>query len=111
LEKSEPCFYIKENKSIEIIRIIAIYVDDILLTGKEKKTMYVKEQIKMYFNIKDIGDVNFIIGIKFEKCHDGYIIHQKQYIKDLLVKFKLTNSPLIKNLKHIENSKHYTEVI
>jgi len=100
---SEPCIYIKENNSKEITCIIAIYVDDILLAGKSKEIMYIKEQIKMYFNIKDIGDVDFVIGIKFEKCHDGYTIYQKQYIKDLLVKFKLTNSPSIKNLKPTDN--------
>jgi len=90
---SEPCIYIKENNSKKIIRIISIYVDDLLFAGRAKEIMYVKEQIKMYFNIKDIGDVNFVIGIKFKKCHDGYIIHQKQYIKDLLVKFKLILCP------------------
>jgi len=31
----------------------------------------------MYFNIKDKGDVDFVIGIKLEKWHDGYILHQK----------------------------------
>jgi len=51
---SEPCIYIKENNSKEITCIIAIYVDDILLAGKSKEIMYIKEQIKMYFNIKDI---------------------------------------------------------
>ena len=100
---SEPCIYIKENNSKEIQCIIAVYVDDILLAGKEKEIIYVKEQIKEYFNIKDIGEVDFIIGIKFEKCGDGYIIHQKHYIKDLLIKFKLVNSPPTKNLKPIED--------
>jgi len=63
----------------------------------------VKEQIKEYFNIKDIGEFDFIIGIKFEKCGDGYIIHQRHYIKDLLIKFKLVNSSPTKNLKPIED--------
>ena len=65
--------------------------------------MYEKEQFKLHFNIKDIGSVDFVIGIKFKKRHDEYIIHQKQHIKDLLAKFRLTNSPSIKNLKPIEN--------
>ena len=68
---SEPCIYVKENNSNEIQCVIAVYVDDILLAGKEREIKYVKEQIKMHFNIKDIGDVDFIIGIKFEKCGDG----------------------------------------
>jgi len=78
---SESCIYIKENNSKEVQCIIAMYVDDIILSGKEREIKYVKEQIKIYYNIKDIGDVNFIIGIKFEKRSDEYIIHQKQYKK------------------------------
>jgi len=54
-----------ENESKEILCSVADYVDDILLIGKEKEIIYVKEQIKVYFNIKDIGDIDFVIGIKF----------------------------------------------
>jgi len=42
---SEPCIYIKENNSKEIQCIVAVYVDDILLAGKEKENIHVKEQI------------------------------------------------------------------
>jgi len=42
---NEPCIYIKENNSKEIIYIIDIYVDDILLTGKAKEIMYVNKNI------------------------------------------------------------------
>lgn len=45
----------------------------------------------MHFNIKDTGDIYFIIGIKFEKHQNGYIMHQKGYNKNLLNKFKLMN--------------------
>jgi len=95
----KPCIYVKDNSLKEVQCIIAVYVDDILLAGKEREIIYVNEQIKMYFYIKDIGDVDFVIGIKFEKCHDGYILRQKQYIKDLFVIFKQTNSPPIKKFK------------
>jgi len=101
---SEPCIYIKENNKLEIVCILAVYVDDILLSGKENEIIFVKEQIKTIFNIKEIGDIDFVIGIKFEKYINGYIMHQKQYIKDLLNKYKLTNSSPINNLKPIEDS-------
>jgi len=73
---SEPCIYIKENNTKEIYCIIYMWTT-YYLQVRQKKIIYVKEEIKMYFNIKDKGDVNFIIGIKFEKCHNGYILHQK----------------------------------
>jgi len=49
-----------ENESKDILYIVAAYVDDILLVGKEKEIIYVKEQIKIYFNIKDIGDIDLL---------------------------------------------------
>jgi hypothetical protein len=67
--------------------------------------MYVKEQIKLIFNNKEIGDIDFVIGIKFEKCIDGYIMHQRQYIKDLINKFKIIDNSSVRNLKPIVNTK------
>ena len=68
-----------------------VYVDDILLTGKEKVIINNKEQIKINYNIKYIGEVNFVIGIKFEKQSDVYIIYQRGYLRELLNKLRLTN--------------------
>ena len=86
------------------------------MIGKEKEIIYVKEQIKVYFNIKDITDIDFVIGIKFRKYYNGYFMQKRGYIKELLVKFKLKNYLPVKNLKSIENlslrkeseTKHYT---
>jgi len=47
-----------------------------------------KKLIKSYFKIKDIGGADFIIGIKFQKLKDGYLLHQKRYILDMLEKYK-----------------------
>jgi len=43
--------------------------------------------IKNEFKIKEIGNVDFIIGIKFIKVTNGYFLHQKRYISDLLNKY------------------------
>jgi len=79
---SEPCVYVKENKLKEIICILTVYVDDIFLIGKENVIISIKEQIKMNYNIKYIGEVDFVIGIKFERQSDGYIIHQRGYLRE-----------------------------
>jgi len=76
--------YIKENKNKEIICILTVYVDDILIIGKKNEILDVKDQIKNIYKIKDIGEVDFVICIKFEKQKNGYILHQKGYIKELL---------------------------
>jgi len=42
-------------------------VDDILLAGNKAKVDQIKNMIKNKFKIKEIGKVNFVIGIKFVK--------------------------------------------
>ena len=42
---------------------MSVYVDDILIAGTLTEINSVKESIKRKFNIKDIGDVEFVIGI------------------------------------------------
>ena len=84
--KSDPCIYVKFDLNDNIECILAVYVDDILIAGNPSEVEKTKVMIKNKLNIKDIGDVDFVIGIKFEKCNDGYILHQKRYINDILNK-------------------------
>ena len=100
---SEPCLYIKENEEKKITCILAVYVDDILLAGNDKEIFKVKEEIKRSFNIKEIREVDFLIGIKFQKCSDGYIIHQRGYIRDLLNKYNILKYKPIRNIKPVED--------
>lgn len=59
-----PCVY-KKEKNNEIICILAVYVDDILITGENYEIYKTKKLIKKYFQIKDIVNADFIIEIKF----------------------------------------------
>jgi len=102
--KSEPCVYKKINNKKEIICILSVYVDDILIAGTLAEINSVKESIKRKFNIKDIGDVEFVIGIKFNKIKDGYILHQSRYVNDILNKFSTDSyTKTTKNLIPKEN--------
>ena len=73
--KSEPYVYIKLNKEKEIVCILSVYVNDILIAGTNQEINKVKQSIQRKFNIKDIGDVEFVIGIKFTKTLSAYILH------------------------------------
>jgi len=82
---------------------LSVYVDDILIAGTSNEINIAKESIKQKFNIKDIGDIEFVIGIKFNKITDGYILHQSRYINDILNKFNTNSCTITKNLVLIEN--------
>ena len=100
---SEPCLYVKHNKEGKIISLLAIYVDDILISGTKKIIEKVKLLIKKEFKIKDIGNVDYIIGIKFIKHKNGYFLHQHRYINELLNKYNMNDCAPIRNMCPIEN--------
>jgi len=65
---------------------LSVYVNDILITGTNHEIKIVKDSIKRKFNIKDIGNVEFVIGIKFNNIRNCYILHQIRYFNDILFK-------------------------
>ena len=59
---SGPCLFISSEGEPFII---GIYVDDILLGGKSDRRMTeVKKAPAMQFEVKDIGELNYILGAK-----------------------------------------------
>ncbi|KAL5566172.1 hypothetical protein UlMin_029336 [Ulmus minor] len=56
------------------------------------------------FSLKDIGDLNYFLGIEVKAVREGLHLSQKRYIEDLLKKSKMDNArslptPMISNLK------------
>jgi len=92
-----------------IICVIAIYVDDIIVAGNNENIQIVKNSIKSNFEIKDLGNIDFIIGIKFSKINDNIFINQKGYINEILKKYEMTNSKTTNNLLPIKNEEFRKE--
>jgi len=103
--KSEPCIYLKLNIFNKIISIIAVYLCDILLAGNKKEIEKINLQIKNECDMTDIGNVDFIIGIKFINCHDGIILLQLLYLEKILNKFEISKFYGCNNMKFEENKK------
>ena len=95
--KSEPCVYIKTDRNNKTICILSVYVDNILIARTDHEIKIVKDSIKRKFNIKDISNVEFVIGIKFNKIENGYILHQIRYINDILFKYEINKLTPSKN--------------
>jgi len=73
---------------------------------KKKRTIdIVKYKIKRKFDLGDLGTVDFIIGIKFIKCEDGYIVHPLSYLNDILKRFKIDKYNEISNMMYTEDEK------
>ena len=100
---SEPCIYVKHSEDGKVNCMLSVYVDDKLIAGSNISIELNKNLIKDVFNIKEVGEVDFVIGIKFIKCKDGYILHQKGYIKELLRKFNINKCYPVRSPKPIED--------
>jgi len=101
--RSEPCIYVKMNDRNKIICLLTVYVDDILLTGNEHEVYKTKHLLKNYFNITDIGPVDTIIGVKFIKEKDGYLLQQHKYLENILRKFDIDKYKISSNMIPEEN--------
>nr|XP_016467439.1 PREDICTED: uncharacterized mitochondrial protein AtMg00810-like [Nicotiana tabacum] len=70
------------------LTILAIYVDDIILTGDEVNVIL---DLKMFlhdqFRIKDLGTLNYFLGIEIPYYSSGLLLNQKKFTADLLSEY------------------------
>jgi len=99
---SDLCVYIKKDNDSNIKCIVAVYVDDIIISGTDAEIKKTKKLIKNNFEVTDVSEIDFIIGIKFVKCNDSYFIHQIKYLEEILNKFNINKYSLISNTIPIE---------
>lgn len=87
---SEHAVYTRRDKND--VLIIGVYVDDILVTGKNLTSIEVFEnQMSKIFEMSDLGQLTYYLGIEV-KQGDGFIeLKQIGYAKKLLAQAGLTD--------------------
>ena len=64
---------------------LAVYVDDILLTGSDTSGIVeTKEYLLKHFITKNIGKPRYFLGIEFAYGKDRIVLTQRKYALDLL---------------------------
>ncbi|KAJ9561627.1 hypothetical protein OSB04_006787 [Centaurea solstitialis] len=89
----EPCVYTKFSGSI--VTFLVLYVDDILLIGNDVPTLQsVKSWLNKCFQMKDLGEAAYILGIKIYRNRSKRLIglSQSTYIDKILKKFRMDES-------------------
>ena len=87
---SDPCVYV--HGSGDTLIILTLYVDDILLTGKDPVPVdQKKRELKECFEMTDMGEVTRNLGMEVKRDYDqGTIaITQTDYVENLLERFEM----------------------
>ena len=87
---SDPCLYQRTTPEGEHT-IIAVYVDDLLIAGKnDKDIIHIKAQLKTKYSLKDFGAVDWYLGMRVTQDLDKHkmTLNQGKYCRDILTKFK-----------------------
>nr|CAN62019.1 hypothetical protein VITISV_019561 [Vitis vinifera] len=67
------------------LAIIIVYVDDIILTGDhEEKIDLLKKLLTKEFEIKDLGNLKYFLGMEIARSKKGIAVSQRKYVLDLL---------------------------
>lgn len=96
--------------------VAAVYVDDIIVTGNDVDCIiHLKEHLNLLFGIKDLGRMNYFLGIEVGYLQHGICLSQTKFTKELLeasqfTHFKSAVTPLPMNLKlRAEEGELYTD--
>ena len=79
---------------------VAVYVDDIIVTGNDPDEINtLKVFLDNKFRIKDLGELNYFLGMEVTKFPNGVALTQKKFAADLIKEFHCdrlppTNCPL-----------------
>jgi hypothetical protein len=67
------------------ITVLVVYVDDIIITGDdEQRIKYLKENLSKEFEVKDLGQLKYFLGIEVARSPPGIVLSQRKYVLDLL---------------------------
>ena len=84
---SEHGVYIKRETTTDLV-LLCLYVDDLLITGSNMSEINkVKQLLMKKFEMTDLGQLSYFLGIEFKEIEAGVVMHQSKYAVDLLVKF------------------------
>jgi hypothetical protein len=89
---------------------ILLYVDDLVITGADLEEINrIKRLLAASFEMKDLGDLHYFLGIEVIRTPEGILMSQRHYALSMLFKFgmaecKSISTPLDRTVKLHPNS-------
>ncbi len=71
---------------------IVVYVDDLILVcNYQNKLLQIKKELSQKFEMKDLGELHFFLGMEVERNRDERLlcINQIKYLKEILKCFRM----------------------
>ncbi|KAI3808433.1 hypothetical protein L1987_24384 [Smallanthus sonchifolius] len=73
--------------------MVQIYVDDIIFGSTNPRLCKEFEEVmRSKFEMSSMGEMKFFLGLQVDQSESGILIHQEKYVKEILTKFKMTES-------------------
>ena len=86
----DTCLYLLDRGGSSVRMIV--FVDDIILASNDDSLLTeVKAMLQERFKMTDLGDLNWFLGIEFERGADYYALSQSHYFEKLLEKHGMSN--------------------
>jgi hypothetical protein len=104
-QTSNANFSLYVKKTDHGIVVIVIYVDDLIITGDSDVDIFdFKKLLKQKFEMKDLGELRYFLGIEVIQSHKGIWLLQRQYALNKLSEYgmmgcKPISIPLEQNVK------------
>jgi len=87
--EADPSVYVVQVGDVKFF--IVVYVDDLILVcNDQNKLLQIKEELSKKFEMKDLGELHFFLGIEVERNRDEQLIlciNQIKYVKEILKYF------------------------
>ncbi len=82
----DNCLFVKTVG--EEIYLIFLYVDDIIIAGLDPSMIAeIKSEFTSRYEMKDLGELNYYLGMKVTRTEDYIQLDQTRYTMDILVKY------------------------
>ena len=93
--KSDYILFVKTTDSD--VTLILVYVDDLLICGSSLSSIEdLQYMLSLNFHMKNLGPVNYFLGIEIHRSCDGFFLSQKKYVTDILKEHGMLNfKPLL----------------
>lgn len=86
---TDRCLYVSVNENVTMY--LLLYVDDFIIASNDMGALNnVKEILKNEFKMRDLGELNYFLGIKIERHGESLFLSQTSYIEKLINRFKMS---------------------